>query len=288
MRIDHITTTSATLGIIFALSGCQRRPASAPGEAPTTMTTSSGVRMVRLPGGWFEMGSEGSAETDEPRHRIWVGPFLIDAFEVTQAHYEKMVGKNPARYKAPRQPVDQVRWADAVRYCNARSRAEGLAPCYDPNTGRCDVDAEGYRLPTEAEWEYACRAGSPGAWCFGDDESRLPRHAWYKENQTRGPHEVGRLTPNTWGLYDMHGNVWEWCGDWYAEDYYGEGPSRSPRGPRAGKTRVLRGGCWDSRPNECRSAYRFHEDPALTDVCFGKAVSGFVGIRCVRKVPGSP
>ena len=264
-----------------ALPGCRKKPAGQ-GGAPRTVTTPGGVEMVLLPGGWFEMGSDSVDQVDEKRHRVYVDAFYIDKHEVTQAHYRKLIGKNPARDKAPAQPVEQIRWTDAVAYCNARSRAEGLACCYDEKTWRCDVGAAGYRLPTEAEWEYACRAGGRGAWCFGDDESRLSQHGWHKGNQTRGPQPVGRKRPNAWGLHDMHGNVWEWCGDWYGEKYYAAAPQRNPRGPEAGKMRVLRGGCWNSKPDECRSAYRFNEKPVFTDVCFGKAVSGFVGIRCVK------
>jgi len=268
---------------VLLIAGCQKRGTPSSSGAPAPVTTPSGAVMLLLPGGWFEVGSDPAVEKDEKRHRVYVDAFYIDRFEVTQANYQKLVGANPSRYKDPNCPVDQVRWTQAAAYCNARSRAEGLAACYDPNTWACDFDAGGYRLPTEAEWEYACRAGSQAAWCFGDDEPRLAKHGWYKANQTRGPHAVGRLAPNAWGLYDVHGNLWEWCNDWYAEDAYAQGPARNPRGPAAGKDRVLRGGCWDSRPNECRSAYRYYEKPVFTDVCFGKAVSGFVGIRCVRK-----
>jgi formylglycine-generating enzyme required for sulfatase activity len=265
------------------LAGCAKRGASKATNPTPIITTPSGVEMVLLPAGSFVMGSPRGEEADETPHTVHVDAFCIDRYEVTQEHYQKVMGRNPSRHKAARRPVEQVRWTEAAAYCNARSRLEGLEPCYEPNTWQCNFDADGYRLPTEAEWEYAARAGSTAAWCFGDDEARLPQYGWYKENQTTGPHPVGTLRPNAWGLYDVHGNVWEWCGDWYAEKYDAAGPTRSPRGPDQGKTRVLRGGGWDSKPNECRSAYRFHEKPVFTDVCFGRAVSGFVGIRCVRR-----
>jgi len=158
----------------------------------------------------------------------------------------------------------------------------GLRPAYDPKTWQCDFEADGYRLPTETEWEYAARAGTRTDRYFGNDSSRLSRHAWFKENSTRGPQPVGLKEPNPWGLHDVYGNVWEWCHDFYAEDYYRHSPERDPRGPATGQNRVVRGGCWNSRPDMCRSAYRHYEDPRYTDVCFGKDVHGFVGFRCVR------
>ena len=264
------------------LAGCRRTQAPA-GPAPPVLTTKSGVEMVLLPGGSFVMGSDRKDQVDEKPHRVHVDAFRIDRREVTQQHYRKVMGKNPSRHKDEANPVEQVRWTDAIRYCNARSRLEGLEPCYDLKTWACNFDANGYRLPTEAEWEYAARAGTKSQYCFGDDPARLVDHAWYKENQTRGPRPVGTRRANPWGLYDVYGNVWEWCNDVYKEGYYARSPGRNPRGPAKGNTRVLRGGCWDSKPDECRSAYRLDEIPAFTDVCFGKAVSGFVGIRCVRR-----
>ena len=241
--------------------------------------------MAAIPGGWFEMGSGAGDETDEPRHRVYVSPFHMDVCEVTQEHFEKLLGRNPSRWKDPRCPVEQVRWKDAAEYCNARSRLEGLAPCYATATWRCDFAAPGYRLPTEAEWEYACRAGTKTEYSFGDGPGELGRFAWFKENCTRSPQPAGSRRPNPWGLYDMCGNVWEWCNDFYKEDYYLEGPQKDPRGPEVGKMRVLRGGCWNSAAGKCRSAYRYSEDPGYTDACFAQDVSGQVGFRCVRRSP---
>ena len=277
---------AVTLAALFA-AGCERTDVPAPAGAPTVVTTPSGVAMVRLPGGWFTMGSGAKDQVDEPPHRIWVSPFDIDRFEVTQAEYEKVTGANPAKWKAPRNPVEQIRWAQAAAYCNARSKRDGLTPAYDPETRACDFAADGYRLPTEAEWEYACRAGTTTDYAFGDDPSRLKRYAWCKGNKRLGPRPVGTREPNPWGLYDMAGNVWEWCHDLYAEDYYTRSPERDPTGPPTGKNRVLRGGCWNSRPAMCRAAYRNNEDPGYTDVCFGRDVHGFVGFRCLRRAPAS-
>jgi len=239
--------------------------------------------MVLVEGGSFQMGSSAEDQIDETPHTAHVDSFYIDKFEVTQEEYERVVGTNPARWKGEGNPVEQIRWKDAIEYCNARSRLEGLEPAYDEETWQCDFEADGYRLPTEAEWEYAARAGTSTAYSFGGDRGKLERHAWFKENCTRGPHSVGQKEPNPWGLYDMYGNVWEWCHDFYREDYYLNSPDKNPRGPEAGDTRVVRGGCWNSRPDMCRSSYRNYEDPAFTDICFAKEIHGFVGFRCVRR-----
>ncbi|MGD0091797.1 MAG: formylglycine-generating enzyme family protein [Planctomycetota bacterium] len=246
------------------------------------VTTPGGVAMVVLPGGWFEMGSAAEGQTDEPVHRVCVSPFCMDTHEVTQGQFEKVLGRNPSRWKDPKGPVEQIRWKDAAEYCNARSRLDGLAPCYDLTTGRCDFAAAGYRLPTEAEWEYACRAGTRTEYFFSDHPGRLGQFAWFKENCTRSPQPAGSKQPNPWGLYDMYGNVWQWCNDFYSEGYYRESPEKDPRGPETGQTRVLRGGCWDSRATVCRSSYRNSENPGYTDACFGRDVHGQIGFRCVK------
>ena len=251
-------------------------------DSLSVVTTEGGVEMVLVPGGWFQMGSDKEDEIDESPHNVYVGPFYLDKHEVTQEEYEKVIGKNPSRWKKAENPVEQIRWADAARYCNARSRSEGLEPAYDVKTWRCKFDADGYRLPTEAEWEYAARAGTKTAYCFGNSKSKLKRFGWYAENSTRGPRPVGRKEPNPWGFCDMYGNVWEWCNDFYREDYYRQSREKDPCGPETGKDRVVRGGCWNSRPNMCRSSYRNYEDPGYTDVCFGKDIHGFVGFRCAR------
>ncbi len=265
------------------LPGCRRVEPPATDAQPPLEETAAGAEMARIPGGWFEMGSAAERELDEPLHRVYVGPFYIDKYEVTQAEYERVTGTNPSRWKGANNPVEQIRWANAAEYCNARSRLEGLQPAYDPQTWECDFHADGYRLPTEAEWEYAARAGSTTEYFFGDGPVRLKDYAWFKENCTRRPRPVGSREPNPWGLYDVYGNVWEWCNDFYAEDYYQQSPQRDPRGPAEGENRVVRGGCWNSRPDECRSAYRNYEDPGYTDTCFGKDIHGFVGFRCVRR-----
>lgn len=252
--------------------------------SPKEITTESGVKMVLLPGGTFVMGDE-DGEVDEPAHEVTVGPFAIDKFEVTQEEYQRVMGDNPSKFKGRNNPVEQVRWSDAVRYCNERSRQEGLEPAYDLKTWTCRFEANGYRLPTEAEWEYAARAGTATAYSFGDSDANLQQHAWFKINARGKPKPVGQRRPNAWGLHDIHGNVWEWCNDFYKVDYYLESTKKDPKGPEAGKNKVLRGGCWNSNADACRSAYRYNENPAYTDACFGYDIYGF---RCVRSYGGEP
>jgi len=248
----------------------------------------AGAGMVLVPGGSFLMGSDDKDEVDETPHHVRVGAFYIDSCEVTQEDYERVMGKNPSLRKGAKLPVEQIRWADAAAYCNARSRLDGLEPAYDLKTLRCDFAASGYRLPTEAEWEYAARAGTDTRFSFGDRPADLKRYAWFTENCATKPRPVATKLPNPWGLYDMYGNVWEWCHDYYSEGYYKNSPDENPRGPEAGQTRVMRGGCWHSRPHTCRSSYRYHDYPDFTDQCFQADFRGFVGFRCVRSHRASP
>ncbi len=235
--------------------------------------------MVRVPSGHFQMGDSGQA--DAKPHQVSVSAFLMDATLVTQEHYEKVMGENPSRWKGPNNPVEQVRWSDAVKYCNKRSELEHLRPCYDLKTWKCDFAADGYRLPTEAEWEYACRAGTSTGWFFGDDASKLRDYAWFDKNAGGHPRPVAQKQPNAWGLYDMSGNLWQWCNDFYKVDYYNESSSSDPRGPDAGQTKVVRGGAWRFSAEKCRSGYRYNENPGYADVCFGYDIYGF---RCVRRL----
>ena len=230
------------------------------------------------------MGDATGNDDEKPPHRVRIDGFLMDVHEMTQKAYQQMTGKNPSKSKGPDKPVEQVSWYHAaVLYCNMRSSREELEPCYDMETGTCNFKATGYRLPTEAEWEYACRGGKDTRYAFGNSESLLPKHGWFKENSGLTTHAVGTKEPNGWGLYDMHGNVMEWCHDRYSEDYYSQAPADNPTGPLSGDECVLRGGSWSRSADSCRAAARCSETPRFADACFGSDNYGF---RCVRKIPG--
>jgi formylglycine-generating enzyme len=166
--------------------------------------------------------------------------------EVTQGQWKSVMATEPWKEEktGPNYPAMGVSWNDAVAYCKKLSEKEGKT----------------YRLPTEAEWEYACRAGTETTWSFGNDDKELGDYAWHKENaldiSEKYAHQVGLKKPNAFGLYDMHGNVWEWCDDYYGEDYYKQSPAQDPTGPTSGSSRVLRGGMWNSGSRISRSAFR--------------------------------
>src|SRR5262245_61454414 len=210
-RLRPSVTRTACLALaagVAVLAGCGRndpvRPDGAgPAESLPVLQAKSGGEMVLVPAGTFTMG-DGAGRPDETPHSVSVRSFYLDRVPVTQELYEKVMGVNPSKRKAPKNPVERVQWTDAVRFCNRCSELEGLSPCYDLTTWECRFDADGYRLPTEAEWEYACRAGSTGKYCFGDAENELPRYAWLKPHSHGKPQPVGQKQPNRWGLYDMH------------------------------------------------------------------------------------
>ncbi len=238
------------------------RVAASPMEITSPRT---GMVLLRIDPGEFMMGSPDSdkhAEDDEkPRHRVRITrPFYLGKYEVTQAEYEAVMGDNPSDCKGkPKNPVESVSWLDAVRFCNQLSEREGLKPYYEISGETVQIPAwkaSGYRLPTEAEWEYACRAGTATRYSFGDDKASLGEFAWFSDNSDSGTHEVGQKRANGFGLHDMYGNVWEWCWDWSAVDYYKESPLDDPRGPSQAASRVIRGGGWINLPYHCRSAVR--------------------------------
>jgi formylglycine-generating enzyme required for sulfatase activity len=263
--------------VVIATAGCGKAgsglQSGASVEALPRVGAPSGGALLMIPAGTFTMGDQASGA--EASHSVSVSSFYLDQYPVTQELYEKIMGVNPSKRKDKRNPVERTQWTDAARFCNKCSELEGLTPCYNLSTWECNFDADGYRLPTEAEWEYACRAGSTTKYCFGDDESELPQYAWFKPLSQGKPRPVGGKSANRWGLYDMHGNVWQWCHDWYSATYYAESPSHDPRGPATGKMRVLRGGAWDSTADKCRSAYRHKEFPVYSDACFGADSYGF-------------
>ena len=227
-----------------------------------------------IQGGVFAMGSPGNEvqrDTDEgPQRQVTVSSFYMGKYEVTQAEYESVMGGNPSIFKGPTLPVENLSWLDAVEYCNRRSQAEGLTPAYaiagsgNSRTVTWNQSANGYRLPTEAEWEYACRAMTVSPFSTGNTittgQANYDGNNPYS-NQAPGEYRertspVGSFLPNPWGLYDMHGNVWEWCWDWYSP--YPASAQTNPAGPSSGAYRVIRGGSWRDAAQYLRSAYRLY------------------------------
>src|SRR6185436_18599524 len=238
------------------------------------------VDLVPISGGSFRMGSpedeEGRWDHEGPVHKVRLSPFECMRFPITRRLYHQIAGTDPSRPEgdADERPVNNVSWLDAVAFCNLLSEREGLTPCYrfagDDVTWQRTAD--GYRLLTEGEWEYACRAGSSTRWSFGDDEASLGEHAWFEGNSFGQPHPVGRKKPNAWGLHDMHGNMFEWCWDWLGP--YSAAAAKDPTGPPNGSNRVLRGGAFISPLRFLRSAYRHRYGPGYPHWNFG--------FRCAR------
>ena len=223
-------------------------------EEEGDFTNSIGMKFKLIPAGSFMMGSEEDSD-EQPVHQVTItNSFYLGIYEVTQAQWVVVMGSNPSYLTDDSRPVEQVSWYDVQDFIAQLNDLEGT---------------DKYRLPTEAEWEYACRAGSTTAYCFGDDESQLTQYAWYRRNAFAPTHPVGQKLPNAWGLYDMPGNVWEWCADWYGSNYYSSSPGVDPQGPGSGSDRVMRGGSWLSGAGACRSAYRYWNVPDYRDSSFG-------------------
>ena len=227
-------------------------------------TNSIGMQLKLVQPGTFPMGK--SRPYHEPDHEVTLTePFRLGIYPVTQAEYERVMKTNPSRLTDDeRRPVILVSWFDAVEFCNRLSEQERLPPYYDVEGQKVTVvNGVGYRLPTEAEWEYACRAGSEQLYCFGDDESQLHQYAWYNKNADGTTHPVGEKQPNAWGLYDMHGNVTEWCWDCYSK--LPSSPAENPVGPSQGSNRMSRGGCHYDTAGRCTAAYRLELVPEIRD-----------------------
>jgi formylglycine-generating enzyme required for sulfatase activity/WD40 repeat protein len=239
------------------------------------------LAMVLIPPGEFLMGSteeeqarfleEAKAAEDEwavdrmptegPQHRVRITrPFFLGKYEVTQAQWEAVMGSNPSHFTdSASHPVENVSWDDVQQFL-AKVNAAGTRRVPSA-TGDLASSAMTFTLPTEAQWEYACRAGTTTLWHCGDDETKLPEYAWFNVNSGGKTHPVGQLLASALGLYDMHGNVWEWCADYWATDYYAKSPPNDPSGPSAGSSRVHRGGSHGGHAGRCRSAYRDDGSP---------------------------
>ncbi len=221
----------------------QRRIAQSTGK---TFTNSLGMAFIRIPAGTFQMGDiQGGGGIDQsPVHTVTLTKdFYMGKYEVTQRQWEAVMGRNPSYFDecGGDCPVEEVSWDNVQAFIEALNVREGTTA---------------YRLPTEAEWEYAARAGTTTKYSFGNDESQLGDYAWYRSNSGGTTHPVGQKRPNAWGLYDMHGNVWEWVQDWYSSTYYSSSPSVDPAGPGSGAARVKRGGSWGGNAFSLRSASR--------------------------------
>jgi formylglycine-generating enzyme required for sulfatase activity len=235
--------------------GPKTKPVS-PGSEPNVpggmgVTNSIGMKLRLIPAGEFMMGSpatESGRSDNETQHRVTLTkPFYLGVTEVTQEQYQKVMVTNPSKVKGPQNPVERVNWAEAVEFCGKLSAMPA-----EKTAGHV------YRLPTEAEWEYACRSGTATAYGFGDDASRLGDYGWFEGNSDSRTHPVGEKKPNAWGLYDMHGNVWEWCQDRYGD--YPSGSATDPTGATSDLYRVRRGGGWYGNAGYCRSAGRGRGD----------------------------
>jgi len=256
-------------------------------------------KMVYVKGGKFRMGDVwGIGEKDEkPAHEIMLNDFYISKHEVTQQQYENVMLYNPSCFRGANLPVDNVSWYDAILFCNKISKLEGLEPCYDLKGSEViyDKEANGYRLPTEAEWEYAARScgRDDQKWSGTDKISKVEDFSWIwknsGENYLKGefseeklqknncrPHPAGTKKPNKTGIYDMSGNVFEWCWDWYDENYYSRSNDDNPTGPKPGNLRVIRGGQWTRTINNCRTSNRFGFNPVMS--------YAVIGFRVVRNV----
>jgi formylglycine-generating enzyme required for sulfatase activity len=216
---------------------------------------------------------EERGENEGPQHKVRITkPFYMGRHEVTQEQWERVMGNNPSKFKGAKNPVEQVSWNDCQEFLkklNALVKIRGT-----------------FRLPTEAEWEYACRAGSRTPYSFGDDQAQLPRYGWFAANSDRRTQPVGQKQRNAWGLYDMHGNVWEWCADWYGP--YGKATETDPTGPKTGPSRVLRGGAWNLNPQNCQSASRHGTSPIHRDYRFGFRVVVVAGDGGAQQRPVPP
>jgi formylglycine-generating enzyme required for sulfatase activity len=245
--------------------GISTPPAGPKAETPRalsktlTVSLADGIKMdfVLIPAGTFTMGSEKGAAHEKPVHEVTITkPFYLGVHEVSQAQWKALMGDSPSRpshFTGDKLPVEQVSWADCQNFAaKVKEKARKGMIC---------------RLPTEAEWEYACRAGSKTDYCFGDDPTKLSEYAWYDANSEQKTHPVGRKKPNAWGLYDVHGNVWEWCWDWMY--LYEAKPAKDPVSPPYGGGRVLRGGAFTDVAGVLRSAERQANSPGARHLSYG-------------------
>lgn len=209
--------------------------------------------------GSFTMGSDNGSDHEKPPHKVTIAePFYLGKYEVTQEQWKKVMDTQPSHFNGAKNPVEQVSWDECQRF---------VAKLNEMTAGAT------FRLPTEAEWELACRAGSSGWFCYGNDLEQLDLYAWYGKNAQGTTHPVGTKKPNAWGLYDMHGNVWEWCADWFGE--YPTDATTNPVGPVSGLERVFRGGAWTEYDADSRCEDRMWVIPVYGDNIYRDSSLGF-------------
>lgn len=230
-----------------------------------------GVTMdfVLIRPGSFTMGKDDGSDAEKNPHKVTITEsFYLGKYEVTQAQWKKVMGSQPSHFKGADNPVEQVGWGDCQEFL---AKLKDKAPSAD------------YRLPTEAEWEYACRAGSTGWFCYGDDPEQLGLYAWFGKNAQGTTHPVGTKKPNAWGLYDMHGNVWEWCSDWFGA--YPTNATTNPLGPASGSERVWRGGAWDEYDMDSRCGNRMWVIPVYENNVYRDSSLGFRVVMITALAP---
>jgi len=274
VKFGIIVYLIAALFIIY-ISGCMENKEAAPvviessPEHAESSPAPGAPAMVLIEGGTFEMGSERHSSM-QPVHKVEISSFYMGKYEVTNKEFNKFKPEHDySRWKDDDFPVQNVTWYDAVKYCNWLSEQEGFPRCYSGSKFdiKLDMSKTGYRLPTEAEWEYACRAGTGTDYYWGNEING--DYCWYDGNSGHKIHQTGEKKPNQWGLYDMSGNVWEWCSDWYDNNYYCVSPLTDPQGPHRGTRKVKRGGGWDYDAHRCRSACRSGSNPDYRNNCLG-------------------
>jgi formylglycine-generating enzyme required for sulfatase activity len=238
--------------LLVSLTGCLTPPPVRSGNYSEQVNGVS-FEMVSVEGGTFQMGSNSGENDERPVHGVTLSSFSIGKTEVTQAQWQAVMGANPSYYKGDTRPVERVSWEDCQLFVEKLNRLTGKR----------------YRLPTEAEWEYAARGGNKSRGYTYSGSDNLDEVAWYNENSGDESHAVGQKQANELGLYDMTGNVWEWCSDWYSSDYYGQSSTSNPQGASSGSYRVYRGGGWLSYAPRCRSAYRKNDSPSTHSIDLG-------------------
>ncbi|MEK7435090.1 MAG: SUMF1/EgtB/PvdO family nonheme iron enzyme [Cyanobacteriota bacterium] len=248
-------------------------------ESKPKIVDDSSLKMIKIEGGSFDMGNNTGENDEKPVHKITLNSFYIAKYETTQKEYQSIMGNNPSNFKKDNDvsnnfPVEKVSWFDAIKYCNEKSRQESLPQAYNDVTGDLlDKDGKittdltkviGYRLPTEAEWEFSAKGGTKSQAYIYSGSNTVDEVGWLLTNSEKKTHEVGMKKSNELGIYDMSGNVWEWCNDWYDENFYKTSTEKNPINLKASDTRVSRGGSLVYDANYLRSSNRYGDIPVIT------------------------